>query len=453
MRTSSLFSCLVLASSILVGACDAADDASDIESTSDELVQFPAAAFAGAPLLAYGQTSAVIETSKTKWGVVRLSGTTGDELMATVVATTPDRLPRAYLVEKRTDGKYVAVLSGTRSTDGIVRANLAKTQEYFIVFRDASRRNASFTLKLERAGGLPAACSGTPLLNQGIVDRTPQAQTPGLAVTGEYRSTIRRCNVATGCADPVVNGQTTNQLVFSRRSDGKWVLSGVLSAEHDGATGELTGSVNVRADDGRAIAVAIKGAATTSCVSLSGRTRSAIDDLTYYDVEVTFQATTPPVAPRTTHPAAPPPPECDGQEPITDEELLARFPRSAATVVLGAANVQEDAQYCHPETGCRAWSRGAPNPGISLRATAHVLSSDSLGISFYSPQLAANPTPYVVEDGVPAITSDVLGRGGAAVANTALVSDTHLLVKETNVRTAGDWKYRRFVCIPIPPHP
>jgi hypothetical protein len=35
---------------------------------------------------------------------------------------------------------------------------------------------ATFTVKLEQASSLPAACSGTPLLEQAIIDRTPQAE-------------------------------------------------------------------------------------------------------------------------------------------------------------------------------------------------------------------------------------------------------------------------------------
>src|SRR6185436_7689403 len=132
------------------------------------------------------------------------------------------------------------------------------------------------------------------------------------------------------------------------------------TADHDGATGDLTGNANVRADDGRYISVALTGAATTACVSLSGRTRSAIDAITYYDVEVTYQATTPPVAPRTTIAALPPAPECDGASAITDEEVLARFPRGTASLQLGTANVMEDVLYCHPETGCRPWARQTP---------------------------------------------------------------------------------------------
>lgn len=444
MRRAFLLSLFVLTAP----ACVAPSEQEEVGEAASDLVQFPAASFTGAPALAYGETSDPIATTRTKWGVIRFEGTEGDDFVATVASTTPDRLPRAYLVEKRSDGKYVAILSGTSSADGLVRAKLEKTQRYYVVFRDYSRRNATFTAKIDKAGGLPAQCTGAPLLNQGFVERTPQAQNPGLTVTGEYKSTIRRCNVATGCADPVVTNNANGQLSFSRRNDGKWLASGLLSAEHDGATGELTGTVNVRADDGRNIPVAVKGAATTSCISLSGRTRNAIDAITYYDVEVTYEATTPPAAPRTAHPADPPAAECDGQDEITDEEVLARFPRGAASVNLGQANVQEDSQYCHPETGCRPWARATLNFG--LRATAQVLGASSLGVSFYNTYWGNTSPTFALEDGTIAITSDVLKRD---VANTASISDTHLLVKETNTYTNGTTKYRRYVCIPIPAHP
>jgi hypothetical protein len=188
---------------------------------------------------------------------------------------------------------------------------------------------------------------------------------------------------------------------------------------------------------------------------VSGRGRNEIDNITYYDVEVSFRANTPPVAPRTPYPATPPATECDGQALIPDEELLARFPRGSATVLLGQANVQEDQQYCHPQTGCRPWTRAVANINGGARyvqATAVVLGRDSLGLRFYNSLNGQNATSFVVEDGAVNITADQLMRA-TSTPNTANVSDTHLQIKETNVFASGDVKYRRYVCIPIPPHP
>lgn len=441
---------------VFAAACaapTAANESTD-ESASD-LVQFPAAAFAAAPVLTYGATSAPIAYSSGNWGVIRWNGTAGDEFIATVTATTADRTPRAYLVEKRADGKYAAILSGTSSVDGLVRAKLANTQEYFIVFREYSRRVATFTVKLEQAGALPAACSGTPLLEQGIIDRTPQAANPSLNATGVYETSIRRCNVATGCADPVTQSNPNAAVSMNKRADGKWVIQSPFSAEHDGTTGALTGSANVTADDGRSIPVALTGAATTGCVSVSGGGRSEIDAITYYDVQVTFRATTPPVAARTPQPATPPPTECDPEAIITDEDLLSRFPRGTASVLLGQAYISEDSQYCHPQTGCRPWTRSVANINGGQRyvqATAVVLGASELGVKFYNSYQGAIPATMAVQDGTLNVTSDLLIRGNN-VANTATVSDTHLQIKETNVFVSGDTKLRRYVCIPIPPHP
>jgi len=458
LRLLTLLSRIALTSvPVLAAACSApaASDESTDESTSD-LVQFPAAAFAGAPVLTYGATSAPIAYTSGNWGVIRWNGTAGDEFIATVTATTADRTPRAYLVEKRTDGKYAAILSGTSSVDGLVRAKLANTQEYFIVFREYSRRAATFTVKLEQAGALPAACSGTPLLEQGIVDRTPQAEVPALNATGVYETSIRRCNVATGCADPVKQSNPNAAMSMTKRaSDGKWVITSPFSADHDGTTGALNGTANVTADDGRSIPVVLTGAATTGCVSVAGGGRSTIDPITYYDVQVTFRATTPPVAPRTPQPATPPPTECDPEALIPDEDLLSRFPRGSASVVLGQAYINEDQQYCHPQTGCRPWSRSQAsiNGGARyVQATAVVLGASSLGVKFYNSYNGNIAATMPVEDGTLTVSTDLLIRGGN-VANTATVSDAHLQIKETNVFANGDTKMRRYVCIPIPPHP
>ena len=457
MRHLRLLTLLCLTSvPVFAAACSApsaANESTD-ESTSD-LVQFPAAAFAAAPVLTYGATSAPIAYTPGGWGVIQWSGTAGDEFIATVTATTADRTPRAYLVEQNADGKYAAILSGTSSVDGLVRAKLAKTQQYFIVFREYSRRVATFTVKLEQAGSLPAACSGTPLLEQGIIDRTPQAETPALNATGVYETSVRRCNVATGCADPVKQSNPAAAMSMNKRaSDGKWVIGSPFTAEHDGTTGMLTGTANVTADDGRSIPVALTGAATTGCVSVSGGGRSTIDPITYYDVQVTYRATTPPVAARTPQPATPPPTECDPEALITDEDLLSRFPRGTASVVLGSANINEDQQYCHPQTGCRPWTRSVAsiNGGARyVQATAVVLDASSLGVKFYNSYNGNIAATMAVQDGTLNVTSDLLIRGN--VANTSTVSDAHLQIKETNVFVSGDYKMRRYVCIPIPPHP
>lgn len=455
MNRVRLFAFVCLASLPSVAACTAGPADEDVSEVESELVQFNASNFAGAPALSYGDTSAAIATSRTQWGVIRWNGASGDDILVTVASTTPDRKPRAYLVERRADGKYVALLAGTQSTDGLVKAKLAKTQEYFIVFRDASRRNATFTAQLERAGGLPAGCSGAPLLEPQIIERTPQAQAPGINTTGTYKTAIRRCNVATGCADPV-QVSNANTAVALVKPSGKWLLQGPFNVSHDGATGELTGEANVRADDGRNIAVKIAGAATTGCISVSGRTRSEIDNITYYDVEVSFQAATPPVAPRTVYPLTPPPTHCEAQEPIPDEEVLARFPRGAASVQLGTATIIEDQQYCHPQTGCRAWTFGPANPsGLGERrvtANAKVLGSDSIGISFTNSYNGQASAAFALEDGIIKVTADQLLRSNGT-KNTASISETHISLKETDVSVQGEWKYRRYVCIPIPAHP
>jgi hypothetical protein len=455
LRHLRILTLLCLTSVPAFAACSATTANENTDEATSDLVQFPAAAFAAAPVLTYGATSAPIAYTPGGWGVIRWSGTAGDDFIATVTATTADRTPRAYLVEQSPDGKYVAILSGTSSVDGLVKAKLAKTQDYFIVFREYSRRVATFTVKLEQAGSLPAACSGTPLLEQGIIDRTPQAQNPALNATGDYETSIRRCNVATGCADPVKGSNLNAGMSMTKRADGKWVIQSPFSAEHDGTTGALTGTANVTADDGRSIPVALTGAATTGCVSVSGGGRSEIDAITYYDVQVTFRATTPPVAARTPQPLTPPPTECDPEAIIPDEDLLARFPRGTASVLLGQANISEDSQYCHPQTGCQPWTRSVANINGGARyvqATAVVLGASSLGVQFYNSYQGNISGAMAVQDGTLTVTSDLLIRGGN-VANTATVSDAHLQVKETATFVSGAYKLRRYVCIPIPPHP
>jgi hypothetical protein len=438
-------------------ACSEAPAAGeDVDAAESDLVQFDASQFTGASAISYGNTSGAIATSSTKWGVVRWNGASGDDVVATVTATSADRVPRAYLVEKRADGKYVSVLSGTQSIDGIVRAKLDKTQSYFIVFRDRSRRAASFTVKLEHGAALPAGCTGTPLLGPGIIARTPQATTPYLYVTGVYESNIRRCNVATGCTDPVKQRNENAAFELTRGSDGKWTGGTPIQLTHDGTTGALQGSASVYADDGRSTTVAMTGAATTGCISMSGRTRSAIDALTYYDVDVSFLATTPPVAPRTAYPAKPPATECEGQTPIPDEEVLARFTPGNAELTLGVGQLMEDTQFCNPETGCEPWKR-APSPGnVWVYATALVTGHDALAIRFDHANSAV--TTFPLDDGTLALGGEPVLRPGSTIKNAATISDTDLDIKETTVfsttdGSGGTFKARRYACVPIVAHP
>ena len=98
-------------------------------------------------------------------------------------------------------------------------------------------------------------------------------------------------------------------------------------------------------------------------------------------------------------------------------------------------------------------TRAGTNPAFGLRATAVVLGASSLGINFYNTYWGGTSANFPLEDGVITINGDVLKRDVAGTTNTAQISDTHLLVKETNVYKNGDWKWRRYVCIPIPAHP
>jgi hypothetical protein len=443
MKTWRTFG-LVAALSLPVFACGVTPE-EELGSESDDLVQFPERVFTAAPRLNYGDTSAPIAyTRALAWGAIRFNATEGDDIVATVAATTADRVARAYLVEKR-GTQYVAILSGTQSLDGVVKAKLSASKEYFIVFKDNSRRNASFTVKLEKAGALPAACAGAPLLEPQIVERTPQAQNPGFATTGTFESTVRRCNVATGCADPRVV-RNANQSVTVTKSD-RWYVSGVA---HDGATGELKGAVNVTADDGRTVSVDVTGAATVNCLSYAGRKRVEIDAITYYDVEVKLQATTPAIAPRVVHPDMPDA-ECDNQELIPDEEVLARFPRGASQVALsnGNAPIQKDTQFCHPQTGCQPWQR--QTVGYNLQANASVLGRDTLGISIYSNAWGQWSPVTQLNDGTFTGRGYVL-RGSNTAPFEGRISDTHILIKEQPVQE-GLTKVRHYSCIPIIPHP
>lgn len=436
----------------LIAACSSPDAEDGVDELDGALVQFDAPYFTEAPTLTYGEKSPPIETSRTKWGAIRWDGFVGDAIVASVEATMPDRMPRTYLVERRADGKFVSVTAGTQSADGIVRATLARTGEYFIAFRDSNRRNATFTVRLERANVRPQACTGKPLVLAGIVARTRQGDDPGrvgLTTSGTFRTTVRRCNASTGCDEPF-SREMEMDLKLSKIND-TWTLESAsepsTQATLDVGTGALHGVVSVPTGANHVRSVEFRGMATTGCISFSSRQRLSIDKNSYHDVELDFMATTPPVQPRTTYPQVPPQIPCDGERPLPDVELLGRFPAGASEIPLWVGEIMKASQICHPLTGCRPWE--VRRVGY-IGGTVNVLEPNQLGIKL-------GGRTYVVDDGIIDIPSGDKVFQNRSVDVIATISDKHLLIKEADVYTQGEFdgeeKSRVYTCMAVPPHP
>jgi hypothetical protein len=332
--------------------------------------------------------------------------------------------------------------------------------------------HASVPVNLAEAADLTAGCTGTPLLEQGLIDRTPQAAEPGFALSGAFESSVRRCTVGSGCTKPItVKKQDHSSLRKTHDQSGRWKFSGwsgpnECSLEHDGTTGKLAGATSVQADDGRTIRVDLEGAATTGCISFAGSRRVEVDAVTYYDVSVTFTAPTPPVAPRIAYPATPPPAECEGQPVITDAEVLARFSRGASSVELGKSeSFATDWQWCHAQTGCSPWKREVwVNDGEhwKMSVSANLITASTIGITLSASRWSslsvghalAREESGVLKDGrfAPAGVWDVLHSSGD-VAQAGSISDTHVFVRDVNLTTARDGdgraSSRLYACIPI----
>src|SRR5262249_26347551 len=142
---------VILFSALLAGCALGSSDPTD--DVANELIAFPADAFQDAPILqSYGMITTPIRTTATQWGVVGWNANAGDEIIATVTATSPGNGPRAYLVEKREDGRYVSIFTaswgrpegGLDRSSAYVRTKLQRTQTYYLVFRENNHHDASF---------------------------------------------------------------------------------------------------------------------------------------------------------------------------------------------------------------------------------------------------------------------------------------------------------------------
>jgi hypothetical protein len=429
-----------------------------VDDAAAELVDFPAAAFASPVVLpGYGVTSAPIATSRTTWGIVAFDGRAGDEIITVIHSVTEGKGPRSYLVEKREDGAFVSIFTGSWGlpsggldpTISYVRTKLARTQRYYLAFRENDREDASFTATVDLESALPPVCDGDPLLDKQIAERTPQGETPSVTIEGRIQTLVRRCNAAAGCGDIAAFVVPDRKITFTRGEGGHWSTTGVLSLDHDRATGKLRGTKMMTTADVVHVPVDLTGVATTGCVAVWGKATAPVDDTTYDHVEMRFIGLTPPPSPRTSVPTEPPSPSCEGATTLADEELLGHFWPGTGYLPLGSGTVEEASQVCDPDTGCKPWSVTGLSAFPSIAAELRATSASTLAVSFRTSSQTFPSAP--IDDGVVTVHHDLFGRG--EVALTGSISPTSLVVKETKVFTRGNSRQRRHACFSLPPPP
>lgn len=449
---------VVLMTALVGGFVGCSPTTAGTEEASAELVSFPAEAFASAPVLpGYGVTSAPIATSAAAWGVVAFDGKAGDEIITFVQSMTEGKGPRSYLVEQREDGEYVSIFTGSwglpsgghEPSVSYVRTKLARTQRYWVVFRENDREDATFAATVDLESSVPTACNGEPLLTKQIAERTPQGSAPTLTVTGRVQTLIRRCNAAAGCGDIAAFLVPDREVTFKRAADGHWTTTGSFELDHDRTTGKLRGTKTMTTAEVEHVPVDITGIATTGCVAAWGKATAPVDDTTYDLVETRFFALTPPSAPRVPVPDEPPAPGCEESTLLGDEELLGHFWPGTGYLPLGSGTVEEASQVCDPDTGCAPWSSRSLSDAPTIAAELRATSASTLAVSF---RTASQTFPNAsIDDGHVTVGHDLFGRGESAL--TGRIGPTHLVVKETKAFVRGNTRQRRHACFTVPPVP
>lgn len=187
----SAFAALALASLTMTG-CGAAEEA--VDAREDELTSFPSQVLGSAPSIAYGQTLTGISfRASARWAAVKFQATSGDQIAANATPSLGKGL--VYLARKQ--GNTFVNVPGDGPVASRIEATLGNG-EYFLVFRTAPRRDATFSLSLAKVGGAAQGTFGQ------VIGQDPCL--PGAGAAAAW-VTQGRCNGRPG-RSPIVSTQT-----------------------------------------------------------------------------------------------------------------------------------------------------------------------------------------------------------------------------------------------------
>jgi hypothetical protein len=302
-----------------VAGCAAATNDDSSSSEESDLVTFPAASFASAPVVTAGQTRTVAVAAQ-GFAALRFAGKKNESITISVRDADGFAEPRTYLVERLADGRFAAVLKTPLTASSKLSYRLEATKDYFIVVREANRGAASFAVTLASE----TLCAGAPrTFTAAELGKRMEQGTNTLDVSG---------NLAFSPSPERPNGMSTTWRYLINAGSTILDMAGT-GARIDLATGTVT------ADD-PALAAESHVEITDKCVAIENSRFS-------------FSGYIPGVAGRTTVTPTSKPFACESGATVVDEELLvSRMPAGESSIGADKSPLMWTEWRCSSLTGC-----------------------------------------------------------------------------------------------------
>lgn len=417
MKSNRLLLAVLLSfSATAATACSATSSDDDAASADDEIVRFPAAVFANATPIVYGQTLTNVSfKSGDQFRAVRFSASKGDRVEGTATAASGKSI--VYLARK-VGGTYVNVRAGGQ--DGalphVLVFTIEELDEYFLVFRTVPRADSTFSVSLAKLVGAAGACADAgklPSVSE-LADVARVGENPTFTTKVQTRVERRECVYATGCG-PVTDtfGAWLGSLEYrTTRTGATWSTVSKLVANPEqprvtfGAAGNVNGVLTFAKYPQDEIPV--RGSIGPTCTSLDETILKVPAGASYVEYRVVPVPTA--IESRTAipHPATPSPAVVATITPARDEVILARFPRGqewtnfAQPLLLRGGVGAGTERTCHPLTSCTvaaatSYLRDAcsrlERSGQTLVHGATVTGADSYALN-------TSAGPIGIEDGI-----------------------------------------------------
>ncbi|HVH41158.1 MAG TPA: hypothetical protein VM925_02410 [Labilithrix sp.] len=357
---------MTVASVVGIAGLGCAMPETNAESTESELITFPASAYAKATPISYGKSATVAFATADEFVAVKFVGTTGDRVTFDVSASRPQMAEVdavAYLVF---NGKNVNALRD-KDTPTRFSFTLTSTGEHFIMMRTRDRRPADVKVSLDVGGS-----AGNGVSYAKLVAATQPGSAPQVPLQHDILSVGRRnCVAATGCGetapgeqvdifvslDAPPSGGVTG--IFTVQGEERHFDASVSGVDRwkidievsDGPTRAPRPFEVVATHDGSRVELEVRSEVERSGTNWSelwGTTTAYVPD--FVSVESVRQAVATP----------PPPGDIVTSAPLSDEEVISRFPagaqeRGVHESHLGIQVGMAGSRACGPRTGCSRW--------------------------------------------------------------------------------------------------
>lgn len=413
---------------VAAAACATEVPEEETQAAEGEIIRFPTAVFTNAGTITYGQSlSGLAFAPADQFLALKFNAAAGDRVIATVDASPKKSI--VYVARKQGNEFRNVKAGGTGgNAPNTVTHTTDVAGEYFLVFRTVPRSPATFkaTLDLTQPSSQTCPNAGVVPTVQDLAAASPAGQPAQRTARGYATIERRNCTFATGCG-PVTATTQVALPYFDYKAvkngaqwtvDRKIVTTNQPKANLD-AQGALSGFVDWT---GEGVSVPIKGSQGPGCAVITETFLKVAKD----SAEYTEYRVVPDVAPgpwRTTpHDPAPALVSAPVIEPISDEEVLSRFPRGSATLAFpqrqtlrfGTGANGGAVRECHPLTSCTATRSSEACFRLSLgRADVWISGAKVRGPDAYSLTTSLGELP--IDDGVGSVFGATVRLGETSI--------------------------------------